>query len=66
MARMVVVRVKKDPTKGSEVKVFGVKGGGCQTLTADIVNKLGGVRSTTPTDEMQQQPQQDEQISQEA
>lgn len=50
-----------DKGGGVKVSVDGVKGDACSLMSKGIVDALGGVVSDTPTDEMYETPQTQEQ-----
>lgn len=61
MASKEEITITITPEGETEVSVKGVKGKGCQQLTAALEKALGAVISDTPTDEMNQREVRHEQ-----
>lgn len=61
MANKEEITITITPEGETEVSVAGVKGKGCQQLTAALEKALGAVISDTPTDEMNQREVRHEQ-----
>lgn len=61
MANKEEITITVSPEGETEVSVAGVKGKGCQQLTAALEKALGAAISDTPTPEMTQREVQHEQ-----
>jgi len=56
MARIEVLIPENPNEKATQIRVFGVKGGGCEALTRSLESALGSTTSQEKTDEFYEEP----------